>query len=158
MKVNITGKGIIPGLGTLAPVYHHEMTEREVLRLLNFHNIYVYKSDTGALITRTNITDVFADEVTKSVDIVIEPTPVTIKDTDDIVAETLIPDESATVETLDESVSDKPTFDTTIEENVKVTTEESVEKEPTPVVVAEVKNVEPINKQKFDKYNGNKKR
>ena len=156
MKVNITGKGIIPGLGTLAPVYRHEMTEREVSRLLNFHNIYVYKSDTGALITRTNITDVFADEVTKSVDIVIEPTPVTVNDTDGVVAEPLlhdITDDEMVVENLEST--DEETTEAVTDETIK----ETVDEEPTPVI-AEAKNVvEPTNKQKFDnKYNGNKKR
>lgn len=151
MKVNITGNGIIPGLGTLAPIYNHDMTEREVQRLLNFNNVYVYKSSTGALITRNNLSASFADAVTETVTIVVEPIPETIVDTDDIVVNTILPEADEVVE------------ETTVEETEAVTDEvivDEVEKvtEIIPEKVVETKTQE-TNKPKFDnKYQGNKKR
>ena len=55
MKVNITGKGIIPGVNTIPPVYNIELDETQIRRLLNFNNIRVYEATSGCLITKKNI-------------------------------------------------------------------------------------------------------
>ena len=55
MKVNINGRGIIPGVGTIPPVYNREMSENEILRLLNFQQFKVYSAASGILITKNNI-------------------------------------------------------------------------------------------------------
>ena len=55
MKVNINGRGIIPGIGTIPPVYNREMSENEILRLLNFQQFKVYSAASGILITKNNI-------------------------------------------------------------------------------------------------------
>ena len=55
MKVNITGKGIIPGIITIPPVYNIELDETQIRRLLNFNNIRVYEATSGCLITKKNI-------------------------------------------------------------------------------------------------------
>ena len=55
MKVNITGKGIIPGVNTIPPAYNIELEETQIRRLLNFNNIRVYEATSGCLITKKNI-------------------------------------------------------------------------------------------------------
>ena len=55
MKVNITGKGIIPGINTIPPAYNIELEETQIRRLLNFNNIRVYEATSGRLITKKNI-------------------------------------------------------------------------------------------------------
>ena len=55
MKVNITGKGIIPGVNTIPPAYNIELDETQIRRLLNFNNIRVYEATSGCLITKKNI-------------------------------------------------------------------------------------------------------
>lgn len=67
MRVNITGKGIIPGIGTLAPKYDVELSESEIRRLVNFERIRVGDAVTGLLITTRNVDDFFKkpEEVTK---------------------------------------------------------------------------------------------
>ena len=58
MKVNITGKGPIPGMNSIAPIYNRELDESQIRRLLNFNNIRVFDSSTGSLITKKNISSV----------------------------------------------------------------------------------------------------
>lgn len=60
MKVNITGKGIIPGINTIPPAYNIELEETQIRRLLNFNNIRVYEATSGCLITKKNIKTVLA--------------------------------------------------------------------------------------------------
>ncbi len=55
MKVNITGKGIIPGINTIPPAYNIELDETQIRRLLNFNSIRVYEATSGCLITKKNI-------------------------------------------------------------------------------------------------------
>ena len=55
MKVNITGKGIMPGVDTIPPAYNIELDETQIRRLLNFNNIRVYEATSGCLITKKNI-------------------------------------------------------------------------------------------------------
>ena len=59
MKINIAGKGIIPGMGILPPVYNIEKSETDVRRLTNFRNIRVYCSENGLLITKKNVDSFF---------------------------------------------------------------------------------------------------
>lgn len=59
MKVNILGKGIIPGIGTLAPKYDVELSENEVKRLLNYSQFRLGDVATGLLITKANVDTFF---------------------------------------------------------------------------------------------------
>ena len=70
MKVNIHGKGIIPGIGAIPPVFNQEMSEKEVARLLNFSNFKLYSADTKALITKKNYKSFFTDNTTTTVEVV----------------------------------------------------------------------------------------
>lgn len=55
MKVNITGRGIIPGLGVIPPIYNKEMSIPAISRLLNFPNFSVFDATTGIRFTKKNI-------------------------------------------------------------------------------------------------------
>ena len=62
MKVNVTGKGFIPGFGSLAPVYNKEADKATVKKLLAFRNFRVYRSEDPVRITMKNIDEVFANK------------------------------------------------------------------------------------------------
>ena len=113
MKVNINGRGIIPGLGVVPPVYNQEMSEKGIARLLNFNNIQVYDSKTGAILTKKNYKNFFTTptesfEVKVPEEIKQVETPITV--TEEQIAE-------STTETLPEiietptSVGDIPVVD-----------------------------------------------
>lgn len=72
MKVNIGGKGSIPGLGVLAPAYGVEMDKVGVRRLLNFNTFRVYQSSTGLLITTANIDEMFKNTI-KTAAVAVKP-------------------------------------------------------------------------------------
>lgn len=59
MKVNITGRGIIPGLGTIPPIYGKDLSEVEINRILNFPNLRVYAASSGVIITKNNVKNFF---------------------------------------------------------------------------------------------------
>lgn len=54
MKVNVTGRGFINGVGIL-PARGIELSETEIARLLNFRGVRVFKADTGLQITRATL-------------------------------------------------------------------------------------------------------
>lgn len=59
MKVNISGVGLIPGVGLLAPVYGRDLTKDKVARILNYASFKVYVAATGVRITKKNIDEIF---------------------------------------------------------------------------------------------------
>ena len=66
MKVNITGKGIIPGIGTLAPKYHIEMDKAAIKRILDFphyHQLVITDADTNLVITSRNLDTFFGKKL-----------------------------------------------------------------------------------------------
>ena len=67
MRVNIGGRGSIPGLGVLAPAYGVEMDKSSVRRMFNFKQFRVYQTSTGLLITPSNIDAMFASNNTVAV-------------------------------------------------------------------------------------------
>ena len=54
MKVNVTGRGFINGVGIL-PARGIELSENEISRLLNFGGVRVFNADTGMQITRATL-------------------------------------------------------------------------------------------------------
>ena len=42
MKVNISGRGRVPGIGTLAPIRGYDASKELVLRLLNYKQFKVF--------------------------------------------------------------------------------------------------------------------
>ena len=63
MKVNISGRGRVPGIGTLAPVRGYDASKEFVLRLLNYKQFKVFDAASGGLITKTNVDKLFAPKV-----------------------------------------------------------------------------------------------
>ena len=51
MKVNVTGKGFMKGVGIL-PARGIELSETEIRRLFNFNGVRVFDATTGMQITR----------------------------------------------------------------------------------------------------------
>ena len=90
MKVNISGRGVIPVINTLAPVRGVEMSERDVARLVNYRQFRVYASDSGLLITHDNIKEIFAKKIEKpqkKVEPVVEKKPTPVVETKPVVIE-----------------------------------------------------------------------
>lgn len=108
MKVNISGRGIIPGLNTIAPAYNKDLSKNQILRILGSNNLRVFKADDACLITKKNIDEIFRTNTTIKTlapvkDTVIAPTPdpvvvgVDLAQNNDVVFSTL----EATQEILD---------------------------------------------------------
>lgn len=69
MKVNISGKGVIPGVGSLAPVSNVELTEKEIRRILSF-KFNVYSSASGKRISVENIASIIKESATPTTPVV----------------------------------------------------------------------------------------
>ena len=63
MKVNISGVGLIPKVGLLAPVYGKDLAKDTVAVILNYASFKVYQASTGIRITKKNIDDIFGGAV-----------------------------------------------------------------------------------------------
>ena len=138
MKINIVGKGIIPGMGILPPVYNIEKSETDVRRLTNFRNIRVYCSENGLLITKKNVDSFFKTKIDtttnvvkpKTVDgverkVLIEQEQQKVSTTDDVIVEEETPTPEEVVVDEIESVIEGTTKED--EEELLMTEEETVE-------------------------------
>lgn len=76
MKVNISGIGLIPGVGLLAPVYGRDLTKDKVARILNYASFKVYVAATGVRITKKNIDEIFGGGAKKAAAPTPPPAPV----------------------------------------------------------------------------------
>lgn len=136
MKVNISGRGMIPGVGKLAPVYNHELDEKAIRRLLNFPAFRLHDSISGKLLTKNNVGDiitshVFVDDVAKKavtvvepvIEVPVEPIPTVVETPVVAVEEPVV--EDVVVETATEPINDD-------EEVVDAVVEETDETEETP--------------------------
>lgn len=72
MRVNIKGRGIVPRVGKLAPVYNQDLQKNDIEFLLNFNQFKVYETKTGLLITKGTVDEMFAKSQ-QPVDKVLEP-------------------------------------------------------------------------------------
>ena len=116
MKINIVGKGIIPGMGILPPVYNIEKSETDVRRLTNFRNIRVYCSENGLLITKKNVDSFFKTKI--------DTTPKTV---DGVERKVLIEQEQQKVSTIEVEDVVTTTDDVIVEEETPTPEEEVVE-------------------------------
>lgn len=66
MKVNISGVGLIPKVGLLAPVYGKDLTKDTVSVILKYASFKVYVAATGIRITKKNIDEIFGTAVKKA--------------------------------------------------------------------------------------------
>lgn len=144
MKCSIKGTGMVPIVGQLAPVFDCDLSELQMLKMLNFPKFSVYQKSSGLLVTKSNYKSLFNKEVSN-------PEPVEIVE---------IAPEVSTEETIDEPVVEteaesEPVVETEAEV-VVITESESeavVETEATDEVVDEevtepAKNVVTYNNKK----------
>ena len=66
MKVNISGVGLIPKVGLLAPVYGKDLSKDAVSVILKYASFKVYVAATGIRITKKNIDEIFGTVVKQS--------------------------------------------------------------------------------------------
>lgn len=163
MKVNITGRGVIPGLATIPPVYGKDLSEAEITRILNFPNLRVYAASSGAIITKNNVKNFFHLSVE---DIIKKASKLGIKTTVEEEKETNTPDETVEETPTTDVVENEPvgdeTVDTTEEDELNETPVEEDDDEST----HEETNVETTenrysgqpNQNNQNRYNGNKKK
>lgn len=121
MKVNISGKGIVPGLNRLAPVYNCDLSKSAVLRLLNFPKFHVYETATGAYISRSNIDAVFAKATAPSQPNIDAPLPKKQTNTTKPVKKEEVPVEVAEPVTQNEKPKVTPYLTEPVVEEEKVT-------------------------------------
>lgn len=67
MKVNVHGKGVIPGVKQLLPAYNIELDKETIYRILGSDKIAVFKADGCVRITRKNIDAMFTPQALKVV-------------------------------------------------------------------------------------------
>ena len=121
MKINIVGKGIIPGMGVLPPVYNIEKSETDVRRLTNFRNIRVYCSENGLLITKKNVDSFFKTKIDTTTNVV-KP-----KTVDGVERKVLIEQQQQKVSTVEVEDVVTTTDDVIVEEETPTPEEEVVE-------------------------------
>ena len=157
MKVNITGFGAIPGLGSIAPAYNVDMDHAGIRRMMNFPAFRVFDVETGTIITRSNVNDVLASKTSKSTPVVETPRKEGEVQTVEKAVET-----PAKVEILETSVEEvKPEEVEVTEVELDTTTvvgDDSVEiAEEASVVENDEQNVVPERSQQYNNNNYNRK-
>ena len=132
MRVDIVGRGIIPGLGSNAPVYDKDMSELEIERVLKFASLKVYLAGTSVAVIRRNLHElIMLDNSPKKTS-----TAAPVKKT----AKTVTPVEATTYVQETAGATGETTEETTIPDEMpeeEITTAdatvEEVEEETTPV-------------------------
>lgn len=104
MKVNVTGRGFIKGIGIL-PARGLELSDGEISRLLNFNGVRVFDATTGMQITRATL-DKMKKHVEKKPTLKID-VPAIPKATEPVV---VVKKEEVPVEVVPET----PKFETTV--------------------------------------------
>lgn len=151
MKVNITGRGIIPGLGVIPPIYNKEMSIPAISRLLNFPNFSVFDAATGIRFTKKNIKNVAMNtqspyagvdvdppktpnkqtRVTPVVEKAPEPPVIEEEPTDEVEEVTVVsePEETHVVEETTNVVPDKEVTEEVVDTTDEVEETETVDEE-----------------------------
>lgn len=136
MRVDIVGRGIIPGLGSNAPVYNKDMSELEIGRVLKFASLKVYLAGTSVAVIRRNLHElIMLDNSPKKTS---KDAPVKKTAKADTVAETAADVQEApesTVEATEEKITQEETTvtaaETTSVEETETSETETIE-EATP--------------------------
>ena len=131
MRVNIKGRGIVPRVGKLAPVYNQDLQKNDIEFLLSCNQFKVYETKTGLLITRATVDEMFAksqkpvevkkpEPTTVSVPVVEEPEKVE----EPVVAEPVEEEKVVEPETVEEdevaeTVEEEPEEESVEEENTE---------------------------------------
>ena len=132
MRVDIVGRGIIPGLGSNAPVYDKDMSELEIKRVLKFASLKVYLTGTSVAVIRRNLHELIMLDNSPKKTSTAAPVKKTAKTATPVEATTYVQETAeATVETTEETTipEEMPEEEITTAE----TTVEEVEEETTSV-------------------------
>lgn len=136
MRVDIVGRGIIPGLGSNAPVYDKDMSELEIERVLKFASLKVYLAGTSVAVIRRNLHELIMLDNSPKKTSTAAPVKKTAKTVTPVEATTYVQETAeATVETTEE---------TTIPDEMPVPEEEITTAETT---VEEVEETTPVQQQ-----------
>ena len=128
MKINVTGRGRIPGINALAPVYNRDADINLVKRILAFRVFRVFDATSGLQITSKNINEFVDTTPKKAMHIPYTPIPETATVTPTPVTEEEI--------RVDESVYEIPNTDETSDTDIVVAeSEEVVTSSEEPVIV-----------------------
>ena len=129
MRVDILGRGIIPGLGSNAPVYDKDMSELEIERVLKFASLKVYLAGTSVAVIRRNLHELIMLDNSPKKTSTAAPVKKTTKTVTPVEATTYVQETAeATVETTEET-----TIPDEMPEEEITTAETTVEEETTPV-------------------------
>ena len=124
MRVDIVGRGIIPGLGSNAPVYDKDMSELEIERVLKFASLKVYLTGTSVAVIRRNLHELIMLDNSPKKTSTAAPVKKTAKTVTPVEATTYVQETAeATVETTEETTipdempeEEITTAETTVEE------------------------------------------
>lgn len=158
MKVNISGRGIIPIVRKVAPAYNVNIDKLTCYKILGSNNLTVFRASDGVRITRANLDAMFVEKMISDEPVVETPvaTPKPVKKTTkkaEKKEEPVAPAEEAPVEAVvEETVAE------VAEEALPEITEENIdeEKEVEPSVV-ETEATEEIEEEK-PQYTSKKKK
>lgn len=140
MKVNILGKGLIPGVKRLAPVRGVDLSEKEILKLLTFRYFKLYDAETGVNITNANVSSFF-----KPVEKHVEEKPIVVEEkVEEKIEEKVVEPVVEKIEVVEEPFTEKEIADEIQKETaptfLTVTEIPSVEEEIADVVDAETES------------------
>ena len=161
MKVNVTGRGFIPGLNSIAPVYNREIDVTGIKRILNFKQFRVFFFSTGIIITKKNI-DSFnvvkkpVEKVTKEPEKVNEPVTEEIPVVEP--EETIAPVTEDVVDEVQEPVEEEALVEETIDSDTEVVTDEITESVDETVETEETGEEIEDSSNNDNVYHGNNKK
>lgn len=143
MKCSIKGTGMVPIVGQLAPVFDCDLSELQMLKMLNFPKFSVYQKSSGLLVTKSNYKNLFNKEVSN-------PEPVEIVEiapevsTEETIDESVVETESESESVVETEAEAESVVETEAEVEVEDTTDEVVDEE----VTEPAKNVVTYNNKK----------
>lgn len=176
MKVNVTGRGFIPGVNSIAPVYNQDLAENDIRRILNIPTLRVFDAASGSIITKKNVNSIFNSkknkvvkndqtkdntkqeevintpvdtntDVVETVEEVIDTTAAIVEETVDVVEEAI---DETTEETVDEIAEE------TAEETAEESEEETVDVEDETETTETTADEKPYYNNKKNKKNRNR--
>lgn len=160
MKVNVIGRGMIPGVGIL-PIRNIELSDQEIKRILNLRTARVYNAENGSMVTfatftKKKVVKKPAPVVEMPVEPVVEETPITqevVITSAPILEE--VPVEVVVTEPEETKEEYIPAEIETVEEPVEMT--EEVEGEPIQEELEEVSTEETIVEEVKDETDEDEK-
>lgn len=120
MKINVTGRGVIPGIGALAPQINREVDIETLRKIITCRRFVVYDTESGIKITTGNFKNFFYKY--QSVESVVEADVV---ENDTPTVDSFV--ETASNEIVESIVNDKPALEETTDDTTDVIIAESEE-------------------------------